>query len=412
VAGSSSILRDGLSPMQNVLSLAVRAPSRAAEPLELTILMPCLNEAETIGICVRKAKAYLSRTGITGEILVADNGSTDGSPAIAAAFGARIVPVSERGYGAALIGGIEAARGRFVIMGDADDSYDFSELDAFVTKLRDGYDLVMGNRFRGGIVPGAMPLLHRWLGNPVLSFIGRLFFTAEIGDFHCGLRGFSTEAMRRLKLRSRGMEFASEMVVRTRLASMRITEVPTTLRKDGRSRQPHLRTWHDGWRHLRFLLMFAPRWLFLYPGLALLALGIVLSIALLPGPVFLTPDISIDIHTFVVAAITTLIGAQCISFAVVVQRYAAARGLLPVSDFIERFLIPLTLERVLIVALIIGLLGLGGMAWCVERWADAGFGPLQYGALIRALTVSITGVALALQLAFTAFLSAIIEIEV
>jgi glycosyltransferase involved in cell wall biosynthesis len=379
---------------------------------ELTILMPCLNEAETIGACVKKASYYLSRSNTLGEILIADNGSTDGSQEIAQRLGARVVSIDERGYGAALIGGIEAARGRFVIVGDADDSYDFSQLDGFVAKLREGYDLVMGNRFKGGIEPGAMPPLHRWLGNPLLSFIGRTFFAVEIGDFHCGLRGFNTRSVRDLKLRSRGMEFASEMVVRCRVACMRIAEVPTTLKRDGRSRPPHLRTWRDGWRHLRFLLIFSPQWLFFYPGLTLLLLGTTLSILLLPGPVYITPSISLDIHTFLVSAITVLIGMQCISFAIVVRRYAAARGLLPPSKLVERFLVPLTLERALFVALVIGVLGFGGMIWCVAQWADASFGPLQYGAMIRVLTLSTTGIGLALQLAFTAFLSAIIEVEI
>jgi hypothetical protein len=381
-------------------------------PLELTILMPSLNEAETIAACVKKALGYLSKSGIHGEVLIADNGSTDGSPEIAKSLGARVVPISERGYGAALIGGIEAARGRYVIMGDADDSYDFSRLEGFVAKLREGYDLVMGNRFKGGIATGAMPPLHRWLGNPILSFIGRVFFRVGLGDFHCGLRGFNTLAIQRLKLRSRGMEFASEMVVRSRIAELRITEVPTTLKKDGRSRPPHLRTWQDGWRHLRFLLMFSPRWLFFYPGVALLIFGTVVSIVLLPGPVFFTPTVSVDVHTLLVAAITTLIGMQCVSFSVVVRRYAAARGLLPVSEVVDRYLAPLTLERVLLAALTIGLFGLGGIVWCVVQWADTGFGPLQYGALIKVLAVSLTSVALALQLAFTAFFSAIIEIEI
>jgi glycosyltransferase involved in cell wall biosynthesis len=378
---------------------------------ELTILMPCLNEAETIATCVKKASSYLSKSNIRGEILVADNGSTDGSREIAQGLGARVVSICEPGYGAALIGGIEAAKGRFVIMGDADDSYDFSQLDAFIAKLREGNDLVMGNRFKGGIEPGAMPPLHRWLGNPVLSFIGRIFFKAELGDFHCGLRGFDRQSIRNLSLRARGMEFASEMVVRCRLARLRITEVPTTLRKDGRSRRPHLRTWRDGWRHLRFLLIFAPRWLFFYPGLALFMLGIAFSIALLPGPVFIAPNVALDVHTLLVASFLTLIGMQCVSFAIVARRYAAIRGLLPVSPVVKRILFPITLERVLVAALIIGIAGLGGIVWCVIQWADAGFGPLQYGALIRILTVSITGVALALQLAFTAFLSGILEIE-
>jgi glycosyltransferase involved in cell wall biosynthesis len=384
---------------------------REATHPELTILMPCLNEAETIATCVKKASSYLSKSNIRGEILVADNGSTDGSREIAQGLGARVVSICERGYGAALIGGIEAAKGHFVIMGDADDSYDFSQLDGFVAKLREGYDLVMGNRFKGGIEPGAMPALHRWLGNPLLSFIGRIFFKAELGDFHCGLRGFNTSAVRNLKLRSRGMEFASEMVVRCRLARMRIAEVPTTLKKDGRSHPSHLRTWRDGWRHLRFLLIFAPRWLFFYPGLALFTLGIVFSIALLPGAVSIAPNVVLDVHTFLIASFCTLIGMQCVSFAVVARRYAAVRGLLPVSPVVRWLLFPITLERVLVAALIIGIGGLGGIVWCVMQWADAGFGPLQYGALIRVLTVSITGVALALQLAFTAFLSGILEIE-
>src|SRR5262249_11546458 len=367
-------------------SLADDSMRRETTHPELTILMPCLNEAETIATCVKKASRYLSKSNIRGEILVADNGSTDGSREVGQGLGARRVSVCERGYGAALIGGIEAAKGRFVIMGDADDSYDFSQLDGFVAKLREGYDLVMGNRFKGGIEPGAMPALHRWLGNPLLSFIGRIFFKAELGDFHCGLRGFNTSAIRNLRLRSRGMEFASEMVVRCSLARMRIAEVPTSLKKDLRPRPPHLRTWRDGWRHLRFLLIFSPRWLFFYPGLALLLFGTAFSILLLPGPVYITPNISLDIHTFLVSAVTVLIGMQSISFAVVVRRYAAARGLLPSSKVVERFLVPLTLERVLLVALGIGMLGLGGMIWCVVQWADEGFGPLQYDAMIRVLT--------------------------
>ena len=307
-------------------------------PTELTILMPCLNEAETIAVCVKKASSYLSRSRIRGEILIADNGSTDGSQAIARRFGARVVSISERGYGAALTGGIEAAKGHFVIMGDADDSYDFSQLDSFVAKLREGYDLVMGNRFKGGIERGAMPALHRWLGNPLLSFIGRIFFQAELGDFHCGLRGFNTGAIRELKLRSSGMEFASEMVVRCRLARMRIAEVPTTLKKDGRSRRPHLRTWRDGWRHLRFLLIFSPRWLFFYPGLALLLFGAALSILLLPGPVYITPNISLDIHTFLVSAVTILIGMQCILFCS--HRTSVRRGARAAAAFQGRRAVP------------------------------------------------------------------------
>ncbi|MBV8765457.1 MAG: glycosyltransferase family 2 protein [Hyphomicrobiales bacterium] len=379
---------------------------------ELTILMPCLNEAEALGTCIEKALAYLAKSGVQGEILVADNGSTDGSQEIARKLGARVVPVGEKGYGAALIGGIMAARGQFVIMGDADDSYDFSQLDDFLAKLRQGFSLVVGNRFKGGIAPGAMPILHRWLGNPVLSFIGRTFFKAGIGDFHCGLRGFETQAMRNLNLRATGMEFASEMVVRARLWGLSIAEVPTTLKKDARSRAPHLRTWRDGWRHLRFLLMFAPRWLFFYPGLALLLAGAVVSLLLLPGPVRIAPNVSLDVHTLLVASVSTLIGTQCLSFAVVVRRYAASRGLLPASHTVERLLVPITLERVLFSALFLAIVGIGGIIWCVVQWASAGFGPLHYGLVIRVLTVSVTAVAIALQLVFTAFLSAIIEMKV
>src|SRR6201996_1306830 len=244
--------------------------------------MPCLNEAETVATCVRKAVQFISDSGVSGEVVVADNGSTDGSRKLAEDAGARVVPIPERGYGNALMGGIVAARGEYVIMGDADDSYDFTNLMPFIEQLRDGADLVMGNRFKGGIEPGAMPPLHRYLGNPVLSFIGRLFFGSKIGDFHCGLRGFRRDSIMKLGRQATGMEFASEIVVKATITSQRIVEVPPPLAKDGRSRPPHLHTWRDGWRHLRFLMLFSPRWLFLYPGLALLALGIVIGAVVIP----------------------------------------------------------------------------------------------------------------------------------
>jgi glycosyltransferase involved in cell wall biosynthesis len=230
--------------------------------MELTILMPCLNEAETLAVCIRKAKIFMAVSGVVGEVLIADNGSTDGSQDIAKLEGARLIPIAARGYGAALQGGINAAMGKFVVMGDADDSYDFTALMPFLDNLRGGADIVMGNRFKGGIEKGAMPFLHRYLGNPVLSFLGRLFFKIKVGDFHCGLRGFNKERVLALNLRTTGMEFASELVVRSALAGYNIEEVPTTLKPDGRSRAPHLRTWRDGWRHLSFLLMYSPRWLF------------------------------------------------------------------------------------------------------------------------------------------------------
>ncbi len=290
------------------------APSSASAALELTILMPCLNEARTLERCVSKAQAFLARAGLRGEVLIADNGSTDGSQALALKGGARVVEVPARGYGAALIAGIRAARGRYVIMGDSDDSYDFSSLDAFVEKLREGHQLVVGNRFRGGIAPGAMPMLHRYLGNPVLSFLGRRFFGGPIRDFHCGLRGFDRQAMLQLHLVTPGMEFASEMIVKSLQAGLRICEVPTTLSKDGRDRPPHLNTWRDGWRHLRYLLLYSPRWLFLYPGLALagagalqLAATIVLSPSTVPWP--------LGIHTQLLAMAATTLGYQTLLFA-------------------------------------------------------------------------------------------------
>ena len=383
-----------------------------SEAPELSILMPCLNEIETLATCIDKARRFLFESGIHGEVIIADNGSTDGSIEAAIAHGARVVHVPVRGYGAALAAGIAAANGRFVIMGDSDDSYDFSRLQAFVAQLRDGADLVMGNRFKGGIADGAMPFLHRYRGNPVLSFIGRLFFRIPVGDFHCGLRGFRRERMQSLGLTTTGMEFASEMVVRAALAGFDIREVPTTLAPDGRSRAPHLRTWRDGWRHLRFLLLFSPRWLFLYPGMLIMGLGAVLVFALLPGPMTLVPGITLDIHSIIVGCLALLIGAQCLSFAIIARRYAAIRGFLPPQDRIARLPIPNQLEPSLIVAGLLAVAGLGGFGYAVAQWWHADFGPLAYGSLLRVLAVSCTVIALALQLAFTAFLSAIIDVGI
>ena len=384
----------------------------AAPKLELTILMPCLDEAETLAICIGKAKSFLARTGIKGEVLIADNGSTDGSQAIARKAGARVVAVERKGYGAALSGGIAAARGRFVIMGDADDSYDFANLDAFVDKLRAGYGLVMGNRFKGGVAPGAMPPLHRFLGNPVLSFLGRLFFRTPIGDFHCGLRGFDREAIEALHLRTSGMEFASEMVVKAKLTGLRIAVVPTTLKKDGRSRPTHLRSWRDGWRHLRFLLLYSPRWLFLYPGLVLLALGTVTVIYLLPGPVEIRPGVELDVHTMLVAGMAIIVGLQAISFAVIARRFATSYGFIPRSSSFGRILEALTLERVLVVAIPLALAGLIGLVWSLADWAGQSFGPLVYSSTMRIVIISITAFVAGLQLVMTGFLASMIEIPI
>jgi len=350
--------------------------------LELTILMPCLDEAATVATCVAKARGFLQRAAVEGEVLVADNGSRDGSAALAEAAGARIVRVAERGYGAALRAGLEAARGRYVIMGDADDSYDFSRLDGFLEKLRAGYPLVMGNRFRGGIRPGAMPLLHRYLGNPVLSFIGRLFFRTGVGDFHCGLRGFERAAALSLDLRTPGMEFASELVVKAALAGWRVAEVPTTLDPDGRGRPSHLRSWHDGWRHLRFLLLFSPRWLFLYPGLALLAVGILLTAALYFAPLRIR-GAGLDIHTMLYAASATLLGLQLCLFALFARVSAQNAGLLPRQPALEKLLAAFSLERGLLFGLATVVLGLGWSAAAFWDWREAGFGALDPRVVMR-----------------------------
>jgi hypothetical protein len=396
--------------MNDVLSRDRPVEGSSPAPLELTILMPCLNEAETISICIAKAKSFLARARIAGEVLVADNGSTDGSVALAQCCGARVIAVPERGYGAALRAGVAAARGRFVVMGDADDSYDFSRLDSFVAKLRDGCDLVMGNRFAGGIAPGAMPFLHRYLGNPVLSFVGRLFFHAGIGDFHCGLRGFRRDAIVALDLRTSGMEFASEMIVRAAITGLNIAEVPTTLAVDGRSRSPHLRTWHDGWRHLRFLLMFSPRWLFFYPGLALSALGIVGVAALFPSPLMLSPNFSLDAHTFLVAAIAVLVGVQVASFGVIARHFAAANALLPRSRKLAVMLSLVSLERGLVIAAGIVAAGAAGVTWSLWQWSLVNFGPLTAPIVMRVLTLALVLIATGVQLTFAFFLLGIIDL--
>ena len=349
---------------------------------ELTILMPCLNEAATIGGCIAKARGFLERAGIEGEVLIADNGSDDGSRVLAERAGARVVEVRERGYGAALAGGIAAARGRYIIMGDADESYDFGRLEGFVAKLRDGHPLVMGNRFRGDIRRGAMPFLHRYLGNPVLSFVGRLLFRTGVGDFHCGLRGFDREAVRSLHLSTTGMEFASELVVKASLAGWRIAEVPTTLSPDGRGRPPHLRTWRDGWRHLRFLLLFSPRWLFLYPGLALLAVGIALMTALYFAPLHFL-GVGLDIHSMLYSSAAALLGLQLCLFALFARVAAQGAGLLPRQPALEKLLAALTLERGLLAGLCMVLLGVLWSAAAVWQWHAAGFGGLDPRVVMR-----------------------------
>ena len=380
------------------------------EALELTILLPCLNEAETIETCVDKAMSYLAGSGVRGEVLVADNGSTDGSQQLAAAKGARVVQVRDRGYGSALRNGILAARGRYVVMGDADDSYDLSNLGLFVVKLREGYDVVMGNRFRGGIAPGAMPFLHRYLGNPVLSFLGRLFFDVKVGDFHCGLRAFNRERVQALNLHTTGMEFASEMLISAAVRSYRICEVPTTLKKDGRSRPPHLRTWRDGWRHLSFLLMLSPRWLFIYPGLALMLFGACITALLFRGPVEIARGVILNTHTFLVGAIAMLIGTQILTCGLIAKRFAVRYHLLPESKWSYRLLSFLTFTRGLIVAVAVIGLGTAGFIWSLLTWASVDFGPLADPIILRVLIISLIGIAIGVQLGFTVFLAGIMSI--
>ena len=348
----------------------------ARQALELTVLMPCLNEARTVEACVRKARAFLQQHGIRGEVLVADNGSADGSQALARGCGARVVDVAERGYGSALRAGIEAAQGRFVIMGDADDSYDFSALAPFIAELRGGAQLVVGNRFRGGIARGAMPPLHRYLGNPVLSFLGRRFFGGPLRDFHCGLRGFERRAMLELHLVTPGMEFASEMIVKSLQAGLRVAEVPTTLVKDGRDRPPHLNTWRDGWRHLRYLLLYSPRWLFLYPGAILAVLGVLqlLACQLLDAPSTRWP---VGIHTQLFAMSAVLLGYQTLLFAmgaVLARHLAGLDAPHPRERWARR------MAGSLLLPVGGGIATVVGMALCVNlalQWGAANFGALN-----------------------------------
>jgi glycosyltransferase involved in cell wall biosynthesis len=380
------------------------------DDVELTVVMPCLNEAETVATCVRKAMGFLTGSGISGEVVVADNGSTDGSQLLAEQAGARVVPIGDKGYGNALMGGILAANGTYVIMGDADDSYDFTNLMPFVDQLRQGADLVMGNRFRGGIAPGAMPALHRYLGNPVLSFIGRLFFRSTIGDFHCGLRGFNRERVLALNLQATGMEFASEMVVKAALAGQRVTEVPTTLAKDGRSRPPHLRSWRDGWRHLRFLLLFSPRWLFFLPGLVLLAAGLAIGAFVVPRP-FKVGAVTFDVDTLVAASAMVVIGFQSVLFWLFTQVYAGSEGFLPEEPKVQRLLGKLSLERGLLLGAAIGVAGLVGLIFSLEYWHGQKFGQLDYEHALRLMIPSVTALIVSCQVILGTFFLSILGIK-
>ena len=378
--------------------------------MELTILMPCLNEAKTLKTCISKANSFLINNNIDGEVLIADNGSTDGSQEIAINTGARVVNVPEKGYGAALIGGCEAAYGKYVIMGDSDDSYDFSNLMPFVEKLREGYDLVMGNRFKGGIEKGAMPPLHKYLGNPVLSTIGRILYKSPIKDFHCGLRGYNRESILSLNLHTTGMEYASEMVVQATLHKLKICEVPTTLKKDGRDRPPHLKSWSDGWRHLTFLLMHAPNWLFLYPGILFFIIGIIFStIIIIINPIIIG-TIRFDINTLLYFTISTIVGFQLIIFYLLTKKYAAITKFIPVTKF-DTHILKFTMNKGIFIGAILILIGIISSIISIIIWQNSGYGDLDASKMLRLTMPILTTFVCGIQLMFSSFFLGILEIK-
>jgi glycosyltransferase involved in cell wall biosynthesis len=379
--------------------------------VELTILMPCLNEALTVETCVRKAQTYLRQRDITGEVLLADNGSTDGSQTLAQAAGARVIQVTKKGYGAALIGGINAAQGRFVIMADADDSYDFGDLDGFVDELRSGSQVVIGNRFAGGIMPGAMPALNRYLGNPLLSFVGRKLFGSTVRDFHCGMRGFHREAVLQLKLRSEGMEFASEMIVKASLAHFRMAEVPITLSRDGRQRPPHLRRWRDGWRHLRFMLLRSPEWLFLYPGLLLTVAGLVGAVSLIRGPIRVAGLLTLDINALLYSSMAATVGVQIIFFGLFAMAVARKMELQVSRGFPEHLLQLASRESTIGAGVILVIAGAAGALYAVFKWSHISFGALVPSDMMRITIPSVTTLAIGAQIVFGGFMLGFIAVE-
>lgn len=380
------------------------------EELELTILMPCLNEAETIEVCIKKAMKSLKDNKIKGEVLIADNGSTDGSQEIAKKCGARVENIKERGYGAALIGGCNAALGKYVIMGDADDSYAFDNIMPFVEKLREGYELVMGNRFKGGIEKGAMPPLHKYLGNPVLSGIGRIFYNSKIGDFHCGLRGYNTKKMRELNLKTTGMEYASEMVVKSELNGLKIAEVPTTLKKDGRSHAPHLRSWSDGWRHLKFLLMYSPKWLFLIPGIILTIIGLI-GTCILSFTSISISNITFDTQTMLYSAMILMVGIQILFFATFTKIYGMNNNMLPVKTKFDKTLLEMKFEKLLKIGVVLFIIGIILTIVAIVKWANVSFGDLNIRETMQITIPAITLLVCGIQIIFGSFFMGILQIK-
>lgn len=380
------------------------------EQYELTILMPCLNEAETLATCIKKANTFLSESGVNGEVVIADNGSTDGSQQIATDNGARVVNVPEKGYGAALIGGCNGALGKYVIMGDADDSYDFLHLMPFVEKLREGNDLVMGNRFKGGIEPGAMPPLHKYLGNPVLSFIARLFFPCEIGDYHCGLRGYNRESILKLGLVTTGMEYASEMVVKSTLNHLKIAEVPTTLKKDGRSHAPHLRSWHDGWRHLKFLLMHSPNWLFMYPGMILFFIGLIFTIILSFGSLRVG-TVGFGVHTLMYSAAAMMVGVNLVMFSLFTRSYASVTGFIPTESKLDKWLDNTSTEKGVVIGLLLFFAGIITTIVAFGIWGHSGFGGLSPESMMRITIPAMLLIVVGIEVIFGSFFIGILHIK-
>jgi len=372
--------------------------------------MPCLNEAETIASCIRKARQSLDELDIQGEIVIADNGSNDGSQAIAGELGARVIAVETKGYGSAIRGGIAAARGKYIVVGDADDSYDFAKIEPFISNLRLGYDLVMGNRFKGGIETNAMPFMHKYVGNPVLTATGKLFFRSPCSDFHCGLRAFRKSSIEKLNLRTTGMEFASEMVVKATLHDLKIAEVPTRLSPDGRSRKPHLRSWRDGWRHLRFMLLYSPRWLFLYPGLLLMMAGAAVGGRLLWGPLHLW-GVTFDVHTLLYAAMAVVIGFQTVVFAVLTKVFATTQGLLPEDPRLNKLFEYVKLETGLSVGFALLIAGLALSIFAFSSWRATLYGPLDPEPTLRLVIPSVTLIMLGLQTVLSSFFLSILGLK-